>query len=204
MKKVTWLAGALFALVMAGTANAGIMCDSRYANNTIQNLGCELGSTNNDFLADPLQVNVDQMFGFDDWEYVWKDEVGPPLPEGLASFELNTNLLSGSFSINWATPAQGQVMFVLKDGMDDPDTFVGWLLDPGSFGLQEYAFNTPFLNTSTGELKQISHATFYYRNGGPTTLCVDCEPNNVPVSATMPLMAIGGLGLLWARRRKVA
>lgn len=202
MQKLFALTALLMMSALSLSTQAGLMCDARYANNTIQNLGCELGSTNNDFLADPLQVNVDQMFGFDDWEYIWKDEVGPPLPEGLETFELNTNLLSGSFSINWTENTSGQVMFVLKDGQDDPDTFVGWLLDPGSFGLQEYAFNTPFLNTNTGELKQISHATFYYRNGGPTSECVDCT-NQVPVAATMPLMGIGAIALLWSRRRKV-
>jgi hypothetical protein len=188
------IVAALVGLVWSCSSQAGLLCADSYANATIQNLGCELGTTNND---SETQVNIDLLFGFDDWEYIWRDEDGPPLPDGLVDWEMDASLLSGSFSIDWADPAQGDVMFVLKDGNGEPDTYVSWLLDPGTFGLQDYAFNTPFTVPGSDSLKQISHGTFYYRDGGPTTRCLDCEPRN-EVPEPGPLFLIGA-GLLAMR-----
>jgi hypothetical protein len=46
----------------AGMVSAGLICDADAVTGTT---GCELGSTNNDYL-NPLQVNLDSMFGFKD------------------------------------------------------------------------------------------------------------------------------------------
>ena len=54
---------------------AGIGNDLFIGDNVTPNSGCELGSTFNDSLgSDPalLQVNVDTMFGFSDWEFAGK------------------------------------------------------------------------------------------------------------------------------------
>ena len=45
------------------------------ADNVTPSTGCEIGGTNNDFLgSDPtlFQVNVDAMFGFNDWQFAGK------------------------------------------------------------------------------------------------------------------------------------
>ena len=183
-------------LVFSAASYAG-PCATRYEDNVLANDGCQLGSTNNDSTA---QVNADSMFGYTDWTQVWKSDSGATKPDGLTDFTMAGDLLSGTFQIDWADNTGGQVLFVLKDGQDDPWQYVGWLLDPGTFGLQDYSYDTPFLNTNTGNLKQISHASFYYRAGGPTVQCENCS--NVPVAATMPLFGIGALALLWSRRRK--
>ena len=190
------------ATLFAAQANAGLMCADRYTGNTVVSTDCELGSTNND---SETQVNLDLMFGFDDWVYAWKDDTGDALPTALTDFSMDVDLLGGTFQITWANPSAADVMFVLKDGNDDPDTYVGWLLDPGAFGVQDYTFESPFLNTTSGSYKQISHASFYYRNGEPETRCVDCNPTSVvPVPATMPLFGLGLAGLIYTRRRNKA
>jgi uncharacterized protein (TIGR03382 family) len=186
--------------MLAGQASAGLMCDSRYENNTILSQGCDLGSTNNDSES---QVNIDLMFGNSDWEYLWKDEDGDPMGDGITAFDMADSLLSGTFSLEWALGGTGEVLFVLKDGNGDPNTYVGWLLDAGARGDQNYAFNSPFLNTNSGSLKQISHATFYIRAGGVTGGCVggSCG-NEVPIAGTAALMPLGLIGLALARRRR--
>jgi len=184
----------LFLAVLAPPASAGLACDSRYQGNTILSLGCELGSTNNDSEA---QVNLDLMFGYDNWDYIVREfddgGVVNPIVDHSASY-FGGEWVSGSFTIDWDTTTFARIMFVQKDGAGDPDTYVGWNLDPNTGGVQHYAYNTPFINPNGGNLKEISHVTWYGQGGGGTR-CDDC--NNVPAPGTLFLM---GAGLFIARR----
>jgi hypothetical protein len=205
---------ALLLALMSTQASAGLMCDSRYENYVVTNTGCELGSTNN---HDVTQVNLDEMFGPLDWSELYRDGSSAAGPDGdltdpfgaLLSLTYDIDLFGGTFSVDWGDDVGESVelMFVLKDGAGpttDPQTYVGWLLDPGDWGVQNYDFISPFQNTNTGGFKQISNSAFYIRGGGINQQCTDPNgcTNQVPAPAPLALMGFGLLALrAFARKR---
>lgn len=167
---------------LSSLSMAGMMCDPRYENYASPTLGCELGSTNNDSAT---QVNLDALFGETAWDEIWRS--------GSSENESQTTIFDlvmfdneyGTFSIDWTD--WDSLLFVQKDGNGDPNTYVSWLLDPGELN---FTFETPFLNTISGNAKDISHLTWYGIEGGGGGI------NQVPEPAPLALM---GLGLLVMR-----
>ena len=166
-------------------------CAASYTDNvdnagTGTNLGCELGTTNNDF-QNPLQVNVDSIFGYDDWEVAGKDNEGlgeiTSFPDSLTN---GTYDLSSVVEDSWT-----DVMLVFKGGQGniEPETYVSYLID-GSIDWTG-TWTTPFANSRNDNPGDVSHITLYYREG---------ETNVVPTpAAVLPILG-GRFGA--ASRRK--
>lgn len=117
-------------LLSTGFASAAT-CNLSYVDNATM---CEDGSTNNDKLNPSLQVNVDEIFDYDDWVYIGKEE---------------DNDLDGSYSTG---SSYDMYMLVLKG--PNPDPYQAYKLDPntsGSYSL--FAFDD----------QATSHATLYGR-----------------------------------------
>lgn len=166
--------------------------DQPISDNVNPNIGCELGSTNNDTLGgDPTmyQVNLDMMFGFDDWVFAEKAfESDQDIDIGLT---VMGDTISGDWSIDdiWTSMGISALMLVFKDGSAEPDTYVGYLITPNAT-MGDYL--TPFLNPGAmggaGTPKDISHISAYFRTGGGM---------HMPEPGTLALI---GIGLLLCRR----
>ncbi len=164
---------AICALLLSAGIAEGSICpnnigfDQPIGDNVTLNMGCEIGNINNDSQS---QVNFDMMFGFSDWVFDVKDE-----ETGIAGSDPNTvllNLNSGAGLIanlqmgTWAFDnastwsLYSDVMMVLKDGDDQPDTYVGYLIKSGELSGN---YKTPFLNTTSSNPKDISHISVYVR-----------------------------------------
>jgi hypothetical protein len=113
-------------LVGAGAAGAAsITCPDlignspHIADNVTPSTGCQIGSTNNDFLStDPalFQVNVDALFGFSDWQFAGKVlEDESALDIGLS---VTGGPISGTWSIDdiWTSQSIAGLMLVFKGG----------------------------------------------------------------------------------------
>ena len=183
------------------------MCDTRYIGNTVVSTDCETGSTNN---HDVTQVNLDSMFGITDWEEVFRDESAGGLSGTGYSISFDGDLLGGDLTLDWDLASflgYDEFMLVLKDGAGpttDPQVYVGWLLDPGDYGWESYTFESPFQNTNTGGLKQISNAALYAWNDEFTTRdCTENCTNEVPEPTPLAMMALGLLAMRQFRRKRV-
>lgn len=159
-------------------------CSASYASNVVTNGGCELGTTNNDFVSNPLQVNQDSLFGYTDWNFLQKD-----LETNTDLDFLTGNRISGTFDISaFVQPSWTDVMLVFKGGGGNitPDKYVGYLLNSltGSW-------TTPFSNARNGNPAEVSHVSLYYRTGTP-----------IPTPALLP--GLIGMGLAAMRKKKQA
>jgi hypothetical protein len=155
--------------------------------------GCELGTTNNDTL-NPSQVNLDLMFGFDDWMFAQKDDDLDLAGVDETYFDMGLSLTggtkNGTWSINNIWSEATEVMLVFKGGDDaNPNTYVGYLL---SNGIITGAYESPFTKLKNGEikLKGISHVTAYVR--GVT----------IPEPGTFALLGLGLAIMGFASRKK--
>ena len=160
--------------------------------------GCEVGSTNNDFI-NPLQVNEDNMFG-GGWSFFGKD------PEG---FDFTPNSSGEDQTGEWnitnvlndlgKTLANTDVMLVFKGGQNSDPTdgdYVGYLLDQLSG-----TWDSPFENANNGNLKNVSHISLYYRDGGNGG-GNNGDGTKVPEPSTMLALGLIGSGMFLSRRRQ--
>lgn len=189
-----------FMTLVPAPARAAV-CSAAEAGAVVTNIGCQVGTTNNDFLGPTpagFQVNLDSMFGITTWDSAGKDEFGVGASSGNQniglSISFNGSATGGSWSINSNVFSLWQnVMLVLKGpagGTTQPN-YIGYLLDSTSG-----TFTTPFFNLRNGNGQGVSHITAYV--SGPV--------NEIPVPAALPLLltALGGLGLIARRRRRAA
>jgi len=157
-------------------------------NNVSPNAGCQIGSTNNDKVAPPpLQVNVDQMFGYTDWIF------GEKTLEGMENVDTGLEVIGTPKSGFWFIDDSiwdlySDVMIVLKGGNAAvPSQYVGYLLMDG----QDWGtYLSPFMNGT--RRMDISHFSIYLREGA----------SQVAEPATLALIGLGLMGLAYLRRRR--
>ena len=179
-------AAAVVSAVTVAPAYAGSFttCSIDLAAKVTGTAGCQIGSVNNDFL-NPLQVNVDGLFG-GDWSFIDKD------PE---DFDITPEGSGGSTSGTWDISAifeEGyEYMLVFKGGGGNitPNKYVGYLLDAISG-----EWETPFENAN-GNLANVSHISLYKRQSDTPDVSVP-EPVSV-----LSLLSVGAV-VVTRRKRK--
>jgi hypothetical protein len=175
----------LFMVVAPSISNASCI-SLGIENNVLANAGCELGSTNNDFL-NPLQVNLDSMFGFSDWIFAEKvlEDPEEDIDIGLV---LTGNEQSGTWSINDVWDTYSHVMLVFKGGGGniEPSEYVGYLLVNGD---TSGTYMTPFSNLNNGNPTDISHVSGYVRVKPPGEIIPE------PASISLVGLLLGALAL---------
>ena len=96
LKRLT-LAAFTATILSTGFASAATCSNTDVTGATM----CAEGSTNNDFQKNPLQVNIDNMFGISDWVSLSKDES----PEGSFSvgslYDMYMVVLKGAKEFNY-------------------------------------------------------------------------------------------------------
>lgn len=177
---------ALVGTLVCGSVQAGtIACDASTLALVTNTTACEKStSATQDFLnTDPITVNAEEFFNFDDWMFLDKDD-----------YDDN----SGQ-SGNWAVDASvwdnyDNLMLIFKDGSGT--TLVGYLaLDGATGGTWESPFREPeFDMNPDSKIKDVSHISYYVR--GAVT--------RVPDTGSLVLMLIGlaFLGLSRVRTTK--
>lgn len=194
--KTVLLAG-VASLALAGIAQAGT-CTTDEANGITVNVGCEVGSVNNDFLgAPPIQVNIDALFTFTDWEFVAKDNDLDGTDEGdLTALTIVGDAISGTWSIASSVfDTYSDVMLVQKSGSGNTTqpNYIGYLVTAMSGD-----YTTAYFNPNNGNGKDISHISLYGRGdggGGPM------PPVPVPAAGLLLLTGAGAFGALRLRRK---
>jgi len=185
----TLTVGAWLAIAAHPAQASGITCSPSLASKVTPTTACEIGSTNNDSVA---QVRADEMFGFDDWLFAEKGfDTEVDVDFGLT---LTGDAISGTWSIDdvWTTLGVTEIMFVFKDGKHIPDTYVGYLLLTGA---TSGTYMSPFSHKSgSGVPTEISHLSVYYRIG-------DTPPPPVPEPSLLALLGLGAAASVRRIRR---
>jgi len=149
-------------------------------------IDCQDAVEGNDFPA-PDTVNDEEFFGFTDWEYLAKQNIGGAF-EGSTDYDWDVTPTTASQTGEWSFNSSvwgsfEDVMIVVKAG----NAFSGYLLDNTTWPVSG--------DWDTGD-KDLSHLTLYARGEGSG------PPAPVPEPTTMLLFGTGLLGLVGVVRRK--
>jgi hypothetical protein len=186
-----YLAVALVAMAFASTqlyadsvtCPTNIGFNQPIGDNVTHTTACELGSTNNDSVA---QVNADTMFNLNNWQLFG---AANGTITGLGDFTGAATSGTLTLNVNWGTV--GSLMLVFKDGQDEPDVYVGYLVADGYNGTIDWT--TMFKNTRSGGAKDVSHIRAY----------VIPETSQVPEPASLALLGTGLVSVGGYFRRKL-
>lgn len=174
-------------LFLSGAAQA-TPCTITIAAKVTPSDACETGSGNQDFKNDPMTVNTDEMFGFDDWVFAQRDDDadGTDTTDIDIGFLISGDVVSGSWDIDsdfWST--YSNLMLVFKGGNTN---YVGYLITEGAI---TGTYSSPLVKNSD-QFYDISHISAYVR--GPSI--------SIPEPGTLGLLGLGLLGLAIRRRNK--
>lgn len=173
---------ALLGALVCGSVQAGVVdCHPTSLTLVSNTVDCEKSSATQDFLnTNPMTVNAEQFFGFNDWVFLDKDEMGD----------------NAGQSGNWAVDPSiwddySNLLLVFKDGKDT--TLLGYLAANGaSSGTWESPFREPEFDVNPdSKIKDVSHISYYVR--GAVT--------RVPDTGSIVLMLIGLAFLGFSRAR---
>ena len=143
----------------------------------------------------PGFVNGESFFGISDWLFdgKWNNtDLGFVDTSGL--FDFTGGGPSGAFSYVGGTGIS-DIMFVFKDGAGT--NLVGYMLTRADGTYDTPFTNPPFPLSGNSTMKNVSHISVYYREGGT-------PPFQIPEPGMLLLMGAGLMGLGLARRRKSA
>ena len=169
---------------------ATLTCPSNIADNVTGTSSCEYSDTaTQDFLeTDPITVNAEGFFGFEDWSFVGK--IGDD-PEG-EFLTGDGEGLSGEWSVDSAAfDMFSDLMLVFKSGNNT--TLVGYLLDAASGTWTSPFENPPFDIRNT---RDVSHISLYGRMKDAP------PPEPVPEPATAAALGVLALGAFGALKKK--
>lgn len=133
----------------------------------------------------PTTVNADKFFGFNDWNFLAKNEGrGTSLGDG--------KLQSGDYKLGGITgiAGYGDLMLIFKSGQE---LLTGYLLADGVFS---GTWNSMF-EGNNGNFKDVSHISVYGRG----TATPPGGGGQVPLPGTLALLAAAGVGLMAFRRK---
>lgn len=203
---VALLALAGFTFTYAGDANAILSScvddddDWDISEQVTPNKGCKISDETQDSVTEPMTVNTEEFFDFDDWIFDGKwqepenesDPVFKDSDDPSQFITLDGDAAGGTWQTTgeWSWADMEDLMFIFKDG--NATSLVGyWIEDNATSG--HYA--TPYLNPPfdvSGDETTFSHLSVYYREGGGT---------EVPTPGVLWLLGLGMIGLHWTIRR---